>query len=148
MQTPQSNKPAATAATPKSKRPLWPKLLTAVVLLGIAAIVVSLLPRPFSQDISLIGKGGNIVVLFHDSLLVNSQENMDTMSTVRDEYDGRVTFIVADKNVEQGKKFTELYGVDSIALVFFAPNGEMIHTFYSQQDTESLRKIINKAFHF
>ncbi len=148
MQTPQSNKPAATAATPKSKRPLWPKLLTAVVLLGVAAIAVWLLPRGYSQDISLIGKGDNIVVLFHDPFLVNSQENMDAMSALRDEYDGRLTFIIADKNLDPGKKFTELYGVDSVALIFFAPNGEMIHTFYSSQDTESLRKNINRAFHF
>ena len=148
MQTPQSNK---SAATPKSKTPLWQKLLTAVVLLGVAAIAVSILPRGFSQDISLIGKGDNIVVLFHDSFLVNSQESMDAMSAVRDEYDGRVTFIVADSKLETGKKFTELYGVDSVALVFFAPDGQRIHTLYSHQDhqnAESLRKNINRAFRF
>ncbi len=148
MQTQQPNKPTATTAPPVPKRPLWPKLLTAVVLLGIAAIVVSLLPRPFSQDISQIGKGGNIVVLFHDPSSVASQENMDAMNRLRDEYDGRVTFIVADKNVEQGKKFTELYSVDSVALVLFAPNGEKINTFYNQLDIESLRKNINRGFHF
>ena len=148
MQTQQPNKPTATVAPPTPKRPSWPKLLTAVVLLGIAAIAVLLLPRPFSQDISLIGKGGNIVVLFHDPFLVTSQENMDTMNTLRDEYDGRVTFIVADKNVAQGEKFTELYGVDSVALVFFAPDGKKINTFYVKQNKESLRKTINREFHF
>ena len=148
MQTPQSNKPAATSATPKSKRPLWPKLLTAVVLLGVLAIAVSILPRGFSQDISLIGKGNNIVVLFKDSFSVTGQEYMDAMSAIRDEYDGRVTFIVADENVAQGKKFTELYGVDSVALVFFAPDGVRVNTFYGAQDKESLRKMINREFHF
>ncbi len=148
MQTPQSNKPTATSATPKSKRPLWPKLLTAVVLLGVAAIAVSILPRGFSQDISLIGKGDNIVVLFKDSFSVSGQENMDAMSAIRDEYEGRVTFIVADENVEQGKRFTGLYGVDSVALVFFAPDGKRLNIFHGAQDKESLRKIINTEFHF
>ena len=148
MQTPQSNKPAATSATPKSKRPLWPKLLTAVVLLGVGAIAVSILPRGFSQDISLIGKGDNIVVLFKDPFSVGGQEKMDAMSAVRDEYNGRVTFIVADANVAQGKKFTELYGVDSAALVFFAPDGVRLNTFHDKQDKESLRKNINREFHF
>ena len=148
MQTQQPNKPTATVAPPTPKRTLWPKLLTAVVLLGIAAIAVLLLPRPFPQDISQIGKGGNIVVLFSDPFAVASQEYMDAMNELRDEYDGRVTFIVADKNVAQGKKFTELYGVDSVALVFFAPDGEKINTFYDQQDKESLRKNINREFHF
>ena len=148
MQTPQSNK---SAATPKSKTPLWQKLLTAVVLLGVAAIAVPLLPRGYSDDISLIGKGDNIVVLFHDPFLVNSQESIDAMNPLRDEYEGRVTFVIADKNVETGKKFTQLYGVDEVALVFFAPDGERIHTLYSHQDhqnTESLRKNINRAFRF
>jgi len=148
MQTQQPNKPTATVAPPAPKRPLWPKLLTAAVLLGIAAIVVSLLPRPFSQDISQIGKVGNIVVLFHDPSSVASQENMDAMNALRNEYDGRVTFIVADKNIGQGGKFSELYGVNSTALVFFAPNGEKINTLYSKQDKESLRKNINRGFHF
>ena len=148
MKTQQPNKPTATVASPAPKRHLWPKLLTAVALLGVAAIAVWLLPRSYSQDISLIGKGDNIVVLFHDSLSVASQVNMDAMSALRDEYDGRVTFIVADKNVEQGKKFSELYEVNSTALVFFAPNGEKINTLYSKQDKESLRKNINRGFHF
>ncbi len=148
MQTQQPNKPAATVAPPASKRPLWPKLLTVGVLLGVAVVAVSLLPRGYSQDISLIGKGGNIVVLFHDPFIVNSQENMDLVNTLRDEYDGRVKFIVADKNVEQGKKIIELYGVDSVSLVFFAPNGEIINILYSKQDKESLRKNINRGFHF
>jgi len=148
MQTPEPNIPAAIATPPASKRPLWPKLFTAIVLLGVAALAVSLLPRGYSQDISLIGKGDNIVVLFHDPFLVNSQENMDTVNTVRDEYKGRVKFIVADKNVEQGKKFTKLYGVDSPVLVFFAPGGEKIHILDTRQDRESLRKNINQVFNF
>ncbi len=148
MQTSQPNKPAAIATPPASKRPLWPKLLTAIVLLGVGALAVSLLPRGYSQDISLIGKGDNIVVLFHDPFFVSSQENMDTVNAVRDEYKGRVKFIVADTNVEQGKKFTELYGVDSTALVFFAPGGEKLHILNTRQDRESLRKNINKVFNF
>lgn len=127
---------------------MWPKLLTAIVLLGFGALAVVLLPRGYSQDISLIGKGDNIVVLFHEPFFVNSQENIDTVNAVRDEYEGRVKFIVADKNVEQGKKFTELYGVDSTALVFFAPAGEKIHISYNRQDEESLRKNINEVFNF
>ena len=148
MQTPQPNKPAVVATPPAPKRPFWPKLLTAVVLLGVAALAISLLPRGYSQDVSMIGKGENIVVLFHDPFFVNSQENMDSANAVRDEYEGRVKFIVVDKNVEQGKAFTKLYGVDSTALVFFAPDGENIQILYTRQDRESLRKNINNVFNF
>ncbi len=148
MQTQQANKPAATSTPPAPKRPLWPKLLTVVVLLGIVAIAVSLLPRGFSEDTSLIGKGSNIVVLFYDPFTTVSMDNMYAMDALRGEYDGRVKFIVADKNVPQGVEFTRLYGVNSSALVFFAPNGEKISIFYNPQNAESLRENINKAFHF
>ncbi len=148
MQTQQANKPAATSTPPAPKRPLWPKLLAVVVLLGVAAIVASLLPRSYSDDISLIGKGSNIVALFYDPFRLVSQEHMDAMNALRDEYDGRVKFIVVHKNVPQGREFTELYGVNSTALVFFAPNGEKISTVYDLQNAESLRENINKAFHF
>ncbi len=148
MQTQQANKPAATSTPPAPKRPLWPKLLTVVVLLGIVAIVVSLLPRGFSKDTSLIGKGSNIVVLFYDPFTVTTGDHMHAMDTVRGEYDGRVKFIVADKSIPQGMEFTRLYGVNSSALVFFAPNGEIINILYNSQNAESLRENINKAFHF
>ena len=128
--------------------PLWSKLLTIVVLAGVAVIAVSLLPRGYSQDISLIGKGDKVVVLFQEPFTVDGQENIDAMNEIRSEFDGRVKFIVADKKVEQGKKFTDLYGVDSTAFVFFAPNGEKINTIYGRQIPDSLRKHINQAFNF
>ncbi len=64
----------------------------------------------------------------------------------RTEADETVT-LATRNNVEQGKKFTGLYGVDSVAFVFFAPDGKRLNTFYDAQDKESLRKIINTEFH-
>ena len=149
MPTRKPNKSVDTTAPAKFKtRRLWPKLIILMAMLGIAAVLVSLLPRGYSQDTSLIGKGGNIVVLFHDPFSVASSENMNAMNILRDEYDGRVIFLVADKNVQQGIKFTETHGMDSPAFIFFAPNGEKINVVYPQQNAESLRKNINKAFHF
>lgn len=153
MQTPKSSDQAASPATPTAKTknkasPLWSKVLTVVVLLGVAVVAISLLPRGYSQDISLIGKGGKVVVLFVEPFTVDGQENMDTMNVLRDEYDGRVKFVVADKKVDQGKKFAAIYDIDSTAFVFFAPNGEKINTLYGGQKADALRDNINKTFNF
>lgn len=151
MEKPKANDPVDTSvpSTTKGKpTPLWSKLLTVVVLIGVAIFAVSLLPRGYSQDISLIGKGDKVVVLLQEPFTVDGQENVDAMNELRDEYDGRVKFILADKKVEQGKKFAELYDINSTAFVFFAPNGERINTLYGGQSAAALRDNINKAFNF
>ncbi len=150
MKTPKQNNPDDTVRPPSTKRPLWPKLLTVIVLLGVAVAFIALLPRGFSQDFSLIGKGENIVVMVHNPHLVASGNNMDTISiTLRDEYKGRVTFLVADLFITQGKEFIKTYNIeDTTALVFFAPNGEKIKVLYGQQSVASLRKNMDKEFNF
>lgn len=134
-------------AAPNARR-LWPKLLILALILGFAAIATLLLPRGFSDDLSLIGKGGNIVVLVHNHDTTNSMELMITMNKLRDEYDGRVKFLVADKFAPEGIKFVETYAIDSVALVFFAPDGARLDTLYTQQDENSLRHNLNQIFHF
>lgn len=149
MQTPKSNNAKnTTPANKKKPTPLWSKLLTVGGLLGVAVFAVSLLPRGYSEDISLIGKGDKVMVLFQVPFTVDGQEAVDAMNALRSEYDGRVKFILADQKVEQGKKFAELYGVNSTAFVFFAPDGQKIHTLYSGQTAAVLRDNINKAFNF
>lgn len=150
MQTSKQNDPAGTASPPSAKRPLWPKLLTIVVLLGVAVTFISLLPRGFSQDFSLIGKGDNIVVMVHNPQLIDSANNMSAISrTLRDEYKGRVTFLVADLFIPQGVEFIKHYDIENkTALVFFAAGGEKLKVLYGQQSIESLRKNIDNEFHF
>ena len=148
MKEAKSNSSPNDKTASPNPRPLWPKLLTAVVLLGVGAIAISLLPRGYSQDISVIGKGGNVVVLLQEPFTVDGQENMDAMNVLREEYEGRVTFIVADKKVEQGIKFSEIYGINATGFIFFAPNGDRLGVTYGQQSTDELRKNINSAFQF
>lgn len=139
------NKPAGSVP---SARPLWPKFLILALILGFIAIAASLLPRGFSDDFSQIGKGSNIVVLVHNHDTTNSMELMNTMNKLRDEYEGRVKFMVADKFAPEGIKFVETYAIDTVALVFFAPDGTRLDTLYTQEDEASLRNNLNRVFHF
>ena len=146
--TSNSDEAAKAPVTKNKKSPLWSKLLTILVLVGVGVVAVSLLPKGYSQDISVIGKGERVVVLFHDPFTVDSQKNMDMMNEIRGEYEGRVRFVVADGKVEQGKKFTELYDVKSTAFVFFEANGELVNTIYGRHKPDELRKFINQTFKF
>lgn len=145
---PKTEKNETGQASKSTKRPLWTTMLTAVVLIGVTVVFIWLLPKGFSHDFSLIGKGGNIVVMVHHSQYVDSGNNMSVVSRVlRDEYQGRVTFLVADLLTAEGQQFIKAHQIaDSTALVFFAPNGEQIKVLYGEHSEESLRKHINDAF--
>ena len=131
---------------PHSRRNIWPKLIifTAIVL-GIA-VAISLLPRGFTQDTSIIGKGVNVVVLVYDPVLVQSEQTIIAMNEVRDEYEGRLEFVVANIHIPSGKTFADAHGVRPPALVFFAANGERLLTLYLSQDGKSLRINLDVVF--
>ena len=129
-----------------SRRSIWPKLITLIFILLIGALVVSLLPRSFSQDTSIIGKGVNVVVLVYDPNLVQSGETITAMNEVRDEYEGHLEFIVASINTPSGETFIDAHGVRPSALLFFAASGERLQILYSPQDGKSLRINLDAVF--
>lgn len=133
---------------PDTPRSIWPKLITISLILLIAIVAVSLLPRGFSEDTSLIGKGTNTLVIVHDNNILQSGETMVAMNEVRDEYAERLEFIVVDIKTPAGKTFADGYSLQPAALVFFSANGEMRQTLYSPQTGESLRQEINKIFQY
>ena len=98
----------------------------------------------------MIGKGHNIVVMVHHPQLVDSGNNMSVVSRVlRDEYNGRVVFLVADLFTPQGQEFIKAHGIEnSTALAFFAPNGDKIKVIYGEQSEDALRQKINSSFNF
>ncbi len=124
----------------------WLKFFILLVVIGSVATLISLLPRGYSQDISLIGKGENAVVLVHDHNKLASLETMNALNTLRGEYEGHVKFLVADIFTRKGKGFAEKYDTPFTALVFFAPNGERLKTLYGQQDAATIRETLNQQF--
>jgi hypothetical protein len=129
-------------------RNIWPKLITITLILLIAIVAVSLLPRGFSEDTSLIGQGTNALVLVHDNNIIQSGETMVAMNEVRDEYTDRLEFIVVDIKTPTGKVFTDRHSLQPAALVFFSANGEILQTQYSPQTGESLRQELNRIFQY
>jgi hypothetical protein len=126
---------------------IWVTVITLALVAGFAAMAYSLLPEPYQQDFSLIGKGQAVVVLVHDHNVVQSMETMGAMNKTRHGYDGKITFLVADKFTPEGGGFADTYGVKSVAVMFFAPSGEQLAVVYEQQTPEMLRANLNKYFH-
>ena len=110
----------------KERQKGFVKRTTLIVLLVIGlflAGVVTLLPRSFSDNLSLIGKGSSSVVLTHDKNLLGSQTTMELLNKVRSDYEPTVHFLVVDVATLKGREFMQRHQVGAVSLLFFGPDG-------------------------
>ena len=97
-----------------------------VIILFVCVILVAaamLLPKGFSDNLSIIGQGSVVVVLTHDKNTVSGVVTMDMLNKVRSDYEGKVDFLAVDVNTLEGQAFTRKQGVGAIVLVLFGPDG-------------------------
>ena len=105
------------------------KRTTLIVLLAIGLFLagaVMLLPRGFSDDLSLIGTGSVSVVLTHDKNLLGSQTTMELLNKIRSDYEPNVHFIVVDVATLKGREFMQRQQVGVVSLLFFGLDGKRI----------------------
>lgn len=131
-----------------AKKSNLPKFITLALILMITIFAVSLLPRGFSGDTSVIGQGTSVLLLVHDDNIIQSGETMAAMNKIRDDYAEQLAFIVADINTPGGKTFADRNGLMPTALVFYSAGGNNLQTLYSPQTAESLRQELNKIFQY
>ena len=97
-----------------------------VIILFVCVILVAaamLLPKGFSDNLSIIGQGSVVVVLTHDKNTVGGVVTMDLLNKVRSDYKGKVDFLAVDVNTQKGQVFTRQQGVGATVLVMFGPDG-------------------------
>jgi hypothetical protein len=121
------------------------KFIMVVLLLLLVAIVVMNLPRGFSGDLSRIGKGKAAVVLVRDKNSVQSFELMEMMNGIRDQYAGKVEFLLTDFNTPDGRAFITANGADRVTVVVFDPNGKKLNVLYPPQTSDSVNQAIAGA---
>lgn len=130
----------------KTSRP-WIRwlLVPGLVLLGLGAFI-AFMPRGYSVNLALVGQGLPAVVQVYDDNSVRSHELMEAFNKVRGEYEGRVEFLVADLNLPAGRQFAQRYNVPGITVLFFSPNGTVVHTLSGLQEPAVLKNTLEQAF--
>jgi len=112
------------------------------ILLMIAAAAAMNLPRGYSDDLSRIGKGKAAVVLVRDKNAVQSFDLMEVMNGIRDQYGGRVEFLLTDVNTPEGNAFITAKGAAKVTLVVLDANGKTVNVLYPPQTAESVQQAI------
>jgi len=113
-----------------------------VLLLLLVATVVMNLPRGFSGDLSRIGKGKAAVVLVRDKNAVESFGLMEALNGIRDQYSGKVEFLLTDFNTPEGRAFITAYGATRVTVVVIDANGNKVSVLYPPQTAESLQQAL------
>jgi len=120
-----------------------------VIVLVIVTFFVSaamLLPKGFSSDTTIIGSGSNVAVLAHNKDSVQSLTLIELMNKVRDDYTGRVKFIVADVDTPEGRKFINEQKVEPGSLLLFGSDGTRRQVVGNINNQSILRSELDAVF--
>ncbi len=121
-------------------------LITLVAIVVFLVVAITLLPKGFSSDTSVIGQGSHVVVLAHNKESMYSLNLMDSLNKVRSEYSDRIEFRVVDMNTPQGQVFLQQQQVRSVSLLLFAPDGTRQRVVSNIDDETELRASLNSIF--
>ena len=121
-------------------------LITIAVIVILLGISVMMLPESYDDDLSKIGHGSNIVVLVQNKGASQSMDLLNLLNSVRNDYRGKIDFMIADIDTEEGKAFEQQQQLNSSVLVLFGPDGTRLNVINSGVDETALRTAINNAF--
>ncbi len=123
--------------------------LIAIVLISIALVATALLlfPPTYKTNLSAIGQGKPAIVIVYDANDGNSFKLVENFNAIREKYEPRIEFFMADPNVPEGKKFEITYSANtSTALFFAAEGGKPVLVINSPLSPNELDKAIVSVF--
>jgi len=121
-------------------------LITLVAIAAFMVIAITLLPKGFSHDTSIIGKGSNVVVLAHDKNTIYSLNLMGMLNDVRDDYAGRVEFLVVDSGSSDDRVFILKERAGPGELLLFGKDGVKREVLINIYDETILRAALDDVF--
>jgi hypothetical protein len=138
-QTEKKQIPEAGAVSARGGKIKW---IVGVFLLLFAAAAAMNLPRGYSDDLSHIGKGHATIVLVRDKNAVASFDLIHVLDNLRNNYAGKVEFLLTDFNTPEGKAFIAANQVTPVTLVLFDASGKQLKVLHAPQTAESVQQEI------
>jgi hypothetical protein len=137
----QTEQDAGAAAKPNRARKF--KWLAAVFFVVLAAVAIMNLPRGFSDDLSLIGKGKPAIVFIRDKNAVQTFGLLEVMNGIRDQYAGQVEFLLTDFDTKQGRAFMAANEAPRVSMVLLDADGKKVKVIFPPLTAESLQQEID-----
>jgi len=122
-------------------------LVIVLIIVSLVATVVFLFPPTYKTDLSTIGQGKPAIVIVYDANDGNSFKLVEHFNAIREKYEPRIEFFIADPNVPEGKKFERTHSANtSTALFFAAEGGKPVLVINSPLPPDELDKAIISVF--
>ena len=110
----------------------------AAMLLVVYLLIIGV-GKPISTDLSVIGQGKAALVLAYDNFSPTGGDALNRLRQVRNDYDSRLDFVVADLGTPQGKSFANRYQLADGQAVFLKPDGQPLLVTSIPADERELR---------
>jgi hypothetical protein len=114
--------------------------LVAVMLLGYLLIIG--VGKPISTDLSVIGQGKPVLVLAYDNFSPTGGDALNRLRQVRNDYDSRLDFVVADLGTPQGRTFANRYQLVDGQAVFLKQDGKPLLVTNIPADERELSRLL------
>lgn len=100
--------------------------------------------KPVSTNLSVIGQGHPVLVLAYENFSPTGGAALDRLREIRDEYEPRLQFVVADLGTPQGRAFANRFGLNDGQKMFIDSDGEAMVIAHHNGGVGELRAIIDK----
>ena len=118
-------------------------IASVVALVALGFFVTTVVVKPISTDLSVIGQGKPAVVLAYENFSPTGGAALDRLRDVRPEYEPYMHFVVADLGTPQGRAFANRFGLDDGQTVFLNPDGQVLLVTRLPSDGQELRTLLD-----
>lgn len=138
---PSPSTPRNPPAPPRGTKPVL-----AILFAAFLAFVWSRLPGgAYPTDLSRVGAGRPALVLAYDSNTTQGVAVMDLMNRIRDDYAGRVEFLVAHLGVADGQEFAGRFAAVDGTVLLFAADGRVVEVLQRPPSVGELRRALDRV---
>ena len=113
---------------------------TLVALVALGYLLTMGVGKPISTDLSVIGQGKPVLVLAYENFSPAGGEALNRLRQVRNDYDSRLDFVVADLGTPQGRAFANRYQLVDGQAVFLKQDGQPLRITSIPADERELRR--------
>jgi len=114
-----------------------------VAVVGLGYLLATVIGKPVSTDLSIIGKGKPVLVLAYQNHSPTSIEALNSLNQVRKVYESRYEFVVADLGVPQGRAFASRSRMVEGQAIFLNQDGEPLLVTGIPADEQALRRLLD-----
>lgn len=114
--------------------------ITVAVIAVVLVVMIIASPRGFETDLTKIGTGTPALVLVYDPNLVVTGEQLHELNQVRDEFEPKMHFLLADVGYEQARVFIDAHNTHPGMMLVFSAEGELLTRLAAPVAAERLRQ--------